>query len=100
MYSSIPNIIDVLVVCLIVWLVFGIAGVQLFAGKVRVKLWTDTPVSYFSDLQFYACNDPAVNGIDDCVGSFTVDVAHTSFNLTTGMAYTFVTWLCIVRPLS
>ena len=31
--KAIPSIANVLVVCLVFWLIFGIVGVQMFAGK-------------------------------------------------------------------
>lgn len=38
--QAIPSIFNVLLVCLILWLIFAIMGVQMFAGKYyKVIIW-------------------------------------------------------------
>lgn len=49
---SIPSIANVLIVCLLFFVVFGILGVQLFGGK------------------FHYCNDAAILHKNDCVGMY------------------------------
>jgi len=49
---SIAAMVNVSIVCLMFFFVFGILGVQLFSGR------------------FYRCNDTTVAGKDECVGSF------------------------------
>jgi hypothetical protein len=39
--QAIPSIFNVLLVCLIFWLIFAIMGVQLFAGKYYKVCYTD-----------------------------------------------------------
>ena len=44
--GAIPSIFNVLLVCLIFWLIFSIMGVNLFAGK-YYYCWNDTSEEYF-----------------------------------------------------
>ena len=39
--GSIPSVFNVMIVCLIFWLIFGIMGVQLFAGKFYKCVYPD-----------------------------------------------------------
>ncbi len=55
-----PNIYSLIAVIFLIWLIFGILRVNLFAGK------------------FYACNDPAITVISECVGDFVVTTASIS----------------------
>eukprot|EP01043_Picozoa_sp_COSAG02_P003210 COSAG02_NODE_77_length_40635_cov_56.355980_4_plen_2303_part_00 len=52
LFRSAPTLGNVILLLSMFWLIFGILGVQLFAGK------------------FYYCNDGDVYGSYDCVGSF------------------------------
>ena len=47
--KAIPSIFNVLVVCLILWLIFAIMGVQMFAGKyykVALSAIPSTPLTF------------------------------------------------------
>ena len=52
LFRSAPTLGNVILLLSMFWLIFGILGVQLFAGK------------------FYSCNDGDVYGVLDCAGSF------------------------------
>ena len=58
-----PQIIYICIVCLFVWIVFGILGVQLFKGE------------------FYGCNDATVIDYHACIGTYAV-LQVTAFDST------------------
>ncbi len=47
--QAIPSIFNVLLVCLIFWLIFAIMGVQMFAGK-YYKVRKSTVITIFEDI--------------------------------------------------
>lgn len=54
--QAIPSIFNVLLVCLIFWLIFAIMGVQLFAGKYfKVSNFTKKSDYNNSNFQIYTC---------------------------------------------
>lgn len=59
-FGCMPAFLNISLVCTLVYLVFAIMGVQLWAGK------------------FWSCNDTSVNGVTECVGTYTVDGVSTA----------------------
>ena len=52
MFRSVPTIVNVLILLLMFWLVFGILGLQLFGGK------------------FYSCSDGDMGSAQECAGTY------------------------------
>ncbi|KNC50163.1 voltage-dependent T-type calcium channel subunit alpha-1I [Thecamonas trahens ATCC 50062] len=66
--NAVPSMLQIVVITLVFWLMFGIMGVTLFKGL------------------FYACNDPSVAGRAECVGAFDPDPVVTNGTLLAGTA--------------
>eukprot|EP01083_Nonionella_stella_P162263 532512_1 len=54
LFKSVVAVGNLILMCLVIWLVFGILGVSMFSGM------------------FYSCNDPSVQHMSECVGTFNV----------------------------
>eukprot|EP00656_Telonema_subtile_P000441 TRINITY_DN10202_c0_g1_i1.p1 TRINITY_DN10202_c0_g1~~TRINITY_DN10202_c0_g1_i1.p1 ORF type:complete len:1644 (+),score=363.32 TRINITY_DN10202_c0_g1_i1:42-4973(+) len=59
-FGCLPGFINISLVCTLVYLVFSIMGVGLWAGK------------------FWSCNDTSVSGVTQCVGTYTVSGVSTA----------------------
>ena len=55
---AVPQMLQAFILCLIMWFIFGIFGVQLFKGK------------------FYDCNDEAIDYEVNCTGAFTTNISR------------------------
>ena len=64
--GAIPSIMNVLLVCLIFWLIFSIMGVNLFAGK-YYYCFNETEEAYFHPNQ--------VNNITECFALINANVS-------------------------
>jgi len=81
--ASLPSLAYVLIVSMIVWLIFAIAGMSLFMGKFKtcsdpevltqvdcVDSWTNVTLSRTWDVITSTCNDSSKSIELDCTGTF------------------------------
>ena len=54
--QAIPSIFNVLLVCLILWLIFAIMGVQMFAGKFHKVIRHGNLIELFPKISFDYCS--------------------------------------------
>lgn len=55
LFSAVPEVLQIAIISLLFYLIFGILGVIFFKGS------------------FYSCNDPTVKTEEDCIGKYFND---------------------------